>query len=123
MSQCESHRWAIILNQFDSQMWLKGFAGTYGWVQVNEDSARDVFAAAALCEESLIRSACRSVVDYIRTHGSVDIETMLKQVTVSYLVGEGRSCGRTDGHTVPMRHCQAVHQLGQCEYGRSEASS
>lgn len=55
---------------------------THRRVQVDKDGARDVFAAAGLSEESVIRTGIASILSNLCIDGSIMFETVLEEVTV-----------------------------------------
>lgn len=55
---------------------------TYRRVQVDKDGARNVFAAAGLSEESVVRTGIASILSSLCVNCSIGLETVLKEVTV-----------------------------------------
>lgn len=91
-----------------------------GGIQVDEDGARDVFSAARLGEEGLVRATLGEILS-IRVGTAVSLEAMLQQVPRVRSVHVRRMRRRvgTRARTVP-RHCyRAGHRPGQCEDDRS----
>lgn len=66
---------------------------THRGVQVDEDGARHVFAAAGLGEESLERAALADLVGVFGVNAAIGLEAMLEQVPamVGHLPRKGRS--------------------------------
>ena len=107
---------------------------TYGWIKIDEDRARNVFAIARLSEEGFVGAGLANVFR-IRIGTTVGLETVLEEVAVGLcvrldvhlmllvlVVGVDRGMavkkGGEENLTAP-RHCyQAACQLGQCGGGR-----
>lgn len=55
---------------------------TYRGVQVDEDGARNIFAATCLGEESIVRTGIASILGSFCVNCSIVLETVLKEITV-----------------------------------------
>ena len=93
-------------------------------VQVDEDGTRDVFAAASLGEEGLVRARLTKFLR-IGVGAAIRQQAVLEEVTEGYGVslemanlGVGARVG-SRSRTAPRRCYLAGHQLGRCEGGRS----
>lgn len=55
---------------------------TYRRVQVDEDGARNIFAAAGLGEESVVGTSITSIFSSLCVDGSIGLKAMLEEITV-----------------------------------------
>jgi hypothetical protein len=94
-------------------------SATYRWVQVDEDGAGDVFAAARLGEEGLEGATLREVC-CIRVGATVSQKAVLEQVPGQFESMRVRGIRMGSGRrTAPRRCYQAACRPGRCEGGRS----